>query len=100
MSGLQSAAAQPVVEDESNGLDGLVAMLSPLFEERCYTRGGYLAREGEPADALFYIEEGEAEICFSRKQRADEDLVDDDVRNHTQYSCRREDSLLQFYCSW
>jgi hypothetical protein len=71
---------QPAVDDGADSLEGLVAMLSPLFEERCYRKGGYLAKEGQPADTLFYIEEGEAEICFSRRQRADEDLVDEDVR--------------------
>ncbi|CAL8468719.1 g8259 [Coccomyxa elongata] len=73
---LQSKAAYPESEETGDGLDSLVAMLSPLFEERCYTRGGMLAREGDPADTLFYIEEGEAEICFSIKQRADEDLIE------------------------
>jgi CRP-like cAMP-binding protein len=57
-----------------------VSALSPLFEERCYARGGLLAREGEPADSLFYVEEGTVEICFSRKQRPDEDLVDEEAR--------------------
>lgn len=57
----------------------LVGALSPLFEERCYANGGSLAREGEAADALFYVEEGTVQICFSRKQRPDEDLVDSEV---------------------
>ena len=57
----------------------LVGALSPLFEERCYASGGLLACEGDPADTLFYVEEGTAQICFSRKQRPDEDLVDSEV---------------------
>lgn len=76
---VQSKASYPDTEEAGDGLDSLVGMLSPLFEERCYTRGGMLAREGDPADTLFYIEEGEAEICFSIKQRADEDLVDSEA---------------------
>lgn len=76
---MQSKVSIPASGDANDGLDSLVALLSPLFEERCYTKGGLLAREGEPADTLFYVEEGEAEICFSIKQRADEDLVDSEA---------------------
>ena len=64
--------------DSGDSLEALVAMLSPLFEERCYKGGAYLAREGQAADSLIYIEEGEADICFSMRQRADEDLLDDE----------------------
>jgi hypothetical protein len=64
--------------DTSDSLEALVAALSPLFEERCYKGGAYLAREGEAADSLIYIEDGEADICFSMRQRADEDLLDDE----------------------
>ena len=64
--------------DSDNSLEALVAVLSPLFEERCYKGGAYLAREGQAADSLIYIEEGEADICFSMRQRADEDLLDDE----------------------
>lgn len=82
---MQSKSSKPAPGDSSDGLDSLVAMLSPLFEERCYTKGGLLAREGDPADTLFYIVEGEAEICFSIKQRADEDLIDSEARGVTCY---------------
>ena len=64
--------------DSDDSLEALVAVLSPLFEERCYKGGAYLAREGQAADSLIYIEEGEADICFSMRQRADEDLLDDE----------------------
>jgi len=64
--------------DPEHSLEALVAILSPLFEERCYKSGAYLAREGQAADSLIYIEEGEADICFSMRQRPDEDLLDYD----------------------
>ena len=66
------------VPDPSDSLESLVAILSPLFEERCYKGGAYLAREGQAADSLIYIEEGAADICFSMRQRPDEDLLDDE----------------------
>ncbi len=90
---VQSKAAYPDSEETRDGLDSLVAMLSPLFEERCYTRGGMLAREGDPADTLFYIEEGEAEICFSIKQRADEDLVESEASSATSLPVTNQPAL-------
>ena len=60
-------------------LAGLVSALSPLFEERSYSGGGLLAREGDPAEALFYVESGTVQICFPLRVRPDEDLVDDAV---------------------
>ena len=52
-----------------------------LFAQRReYAAGEYLAQEGERADEIFYIEAGAVEICYSRRQAADEDLLDDAVR--------------------
>ena len=75
---LQNSSMPNAVPDPHDGLESLVAVLSPLFEERCYKSGAYLAKEGQAADSLIYIEEGEADICFSMRQRADEDLLDDE----------------------
>ena len=75
---LQNSSMPNAVPDQHDSLEALVAVLSPLFEERCYKGGAYLAREGQAADSLIYIEEGEADICFSMRQRADEDLLDDE----------------------
>ena len=75
---LQNSSMPSAVPDQHDSLESLVAVLSPLFEERCYKSGAYLAREGQAADSLIYIEEGAADICFSMRQRADEDLLDDE----------------------
>ena len=75
---LQNSSMHNAVPDQHDSLEALVAVLSPLFEERCYKGGAYLAREGQAADSLIYIEEGEADICFSMRQRPDEDLLDDE----------------------
>ncbi|CAK0780807.1 hypothetical protein CVIRNUC_005182 [Coccomyxa viridis] len=75
---LQNSSMPNAVPDQHDSLEALVAVLSPLFEERCYKGGAYLAREGQAADSLIYIEEGEADICFSMRQRPDEDLLDDE----------------------
>ena len=40
----------------------------------------YLAHEGARAEEIFYIEAGAVEICYSRRQAVDEDLLDDAVR--------------------
>ena len=75
--------------DPGASLEALVAVLSPLFEERCYKGGAYLAAEGHAADSLIYIEEGEADICFSMRQRADEDLLDDEEEvGPINYTCK------------
>ena len=74
---VQNSSMPDAMPDPSDSLEALVAILSPLFEERCYKSGAYLAREGQAADSLLYIEEGEADICFSMRQRPDEDLLDD-----------------------
>ena len=74
----QNSSMPDAMPDPSDSLEALVAILSPLFEERCYKGGAYLAREGQAADSLIYIEEGEADICFSMRQRPDEDLLDDE----------------------
>ena len=74
---VQNSSMPDAMPDPSDSLEALVAILSPLFEERCYKSGAYLAREGQAADSLIYIEEGEADICFSMRQRPDEDLLDD-----------------------
>lgn len=75
---VQNSSMPDTMPDPSDSLEALVAILSPLFEERCYKSGAYLAREGQAADSLIYIEEGEADICFSMRQRPDEDLLDDE----------------------
>ena len=75
---LQNSSMPNAVPDQHDSLEALVAVLSPLFEERCYKGGAYLAKEGQAADSLIYIEEGAADICFSMRQRADEDLLDDE----------------------
>ena len=75
---LQNSSMPNAVPDQHDSLESLVAVLSPMFEERCYKSGAYLAKEGQAADSLIYIEEGEADICFSMRQRADEDLLDDE----------------------
>ena len=75
---VQNSSMPDVMPDPSDSLEALVAILSPLFEERCYKSGAYLAREGQAADSLIYIEDGEADICFSLRQRPDEDLLDDE----------------------
>lgn len=49
-------------------------------QRREYAAGEYLAQEGERAEEIFYIEAGAVEICYSRRQAADEDLLDDAVR--------------------
>jgi hypothetical protein len=48
-------------------------------QARHFEAGEYLAREGDRADEIFYIETGEVEICFSRRENVDEDLLDDAV---------------------
>lgn len=50
------------------------------MQAQTYAAGEYLAREGERAGEILYIECGAVEICYSRRQAADEDLLDDAVR--------------------
>ncbi len=69
----------PAKGADQEWLAGLVSALSPLFEQRSYHSGGLLAREGDPADALFYVEAGTVQVCFPLRVRPDEDLVDDAV---------------------
>ena len=49
---VQNSSMPDAMPDPSDSLEALVAILSPLFEERCYKSGAYLAREGQAADSL------------------------------------------------
>ncbi|KAL3150518.1 hypothetical protein ABBQ32_000336 [Trebouxia sp. C0010 RCD-2024] len=56
-------------------LEGLVQMLSPLFVQRTYSAGSFLVKQGDPADSVFFIEEGDCQVGYNQRRTADEDLI-------------------------
>ena len=76
-------AAGESLAQEGGRATGCYLLSSVFFhgpQRREYAAGEFLAQEGERAEEIFYIEAGAAEICYSRRQAADEDLLDDAVR--------------------
>ncbi|DBA93024.1 TPA: hypothetical protein ACH3X2_003363 [Trebouxia sp. C0005] len=56
-------------------LEGLVQMLSPLFVQRTYKAGAFLVKQGDPADSVFFIEDGDCQVGYNQRRTADEDLI-------------------------
>lgn len=48
------------------GLESVLKTISPLFEQRLYPAGAVLARQGDPAACIFFIEEGSIKVFHTR----------------------------------
>lgn len=57
-------------------LNNILQLIAPLFEEREFKDGEFLARQGDPARCMFFIEEGECLVYHTKK--TDEGLESDD----------------------
>ena len=49
------------------GLESVLKTIGPLFEQRLYPDGALLARQGDPAKCIFFLEEGTTEIFHTMR---------------------------------
>ena len=52
-------------------------LLGPVFKQRRYRKGEIMAKQGELADTLFYIQSGECEVLHNLDADGDEDFMGD-----------------------
>ena len=68
------------------GLESVLKTIGPLFEQRLYPDGALLARQGDPAKCIFFLEEGTTEI-FHTMRPGDSGDSDEEVRpSHCAFS--------------
>lgn len=47
------------------GLESVLKTVGPLFEQRLYPDGTKLARQGDPAHCIYFIEEGYVQVMHT-----------------------------------
>ena len=47
------------------GLESVLKTIGPLFEQRLYPEGTKLARQGDPANCIYFIEEGSVMVLHT-----------------------------------
>ncbi len=47
------------------GLESVLKTVGPLFEQRIYPAGAKLARQGDPAHCIYFIEEGFVQVMHT-----------------------------------
>lgn len=65
------------------GLESVLRTVAPLFEQRVYPPGTKLARQGDPATCIYYIEEGYAKVLHTmvKDTAVDSDEEEEDEVN-------------------
>lgn len=47
------------------GLESVLKTVGPLFEQRVYPAGAKLARQGDPAHCIYFVEEGFVQVMHT-----------------------------------
>lgn len=77
------------------GLESVLKTVGPLFEQRLYPDGSKLARQGDPAHCIYFIEEGNVMVLHTNlPQEADEESSDEDDEDEVLSQILKSMSIL------